>query len=157
MTRIDYYHDPSAPEPNSMVPSVTVAVQNETSELLLIHRTDNDLWSLPGGAIDLGESPRTAAIRETDEETGYHIDITELIGIYTDPNHVMAYDDGEVRVQFSICMRGVVVGGQARTSSESKAVTWVTPSSLNDLSIHPSIRLRIEHALDRDRGTPYFT
>nr|BFF21903.1 hypothetical protein GCM10025730_54240 [Promicromonospora thailandica] len=55
-------------------------------------------------------------MRETEEETGYRVRITGLVGIYTDPRHVIVYSDGEVRSQFSICMRGAVTGGSARTS-----------------------------------------
>jgi hypothetical protein len=53
--RIDYHDDPEAPRPNGLVPSVNVAVINEAGDLLLIRRTDNGNWALPGGAIDLGE------------------------------------------------------------------------------------------------------
>ncbi len=49
----------------------------------------------------------------------------------------MAYDDGEVRQQFSICFRAKLVGGEARTSSESKAVEWVDPSRLDELADAP--------------------
>ena len=68
--RIDYYDDPSAPKANSLVPSVNVVVVNDAGEVLMIRRSDNDNWAVPGGAIDLGESMTQAAIRETREETG---------------------------------------------------------------------------------------
>ncbi|XNL79718.1 NUDIX domain-containing protein [Actinomadura madurae] len=65
--RYHYFDDPAAPQANSLVPSVNVAVTNHASELLLIRRTDNGNWALPGGAIDLGESVTQAAVRETRE------------------------------------------------------------------------------------------
>ncbi len=68
-----------------MVPSVNVVVVNDDGDILLIRRTDNDNWALPGGAIDLGESAAQAAVRETQEETGITREITGLVGIYTDP------------------------------------------------------------------------
>ena len=88
--RIDYHHDPDAPAANSIVPSVNVAVTNDAGELLLIRRTDNGNWALPGGAVDLGESLAQAAVRETREESGIDCEITGLSGIYTDPGHVHA-------------------------------------------------------------------
>jgi 8-oxo-dGTP pyrophosphatase MutT (NUDIX family) len=157
MVRSDYFDDPAAPRVNSVVPSVTVAAQDDSGRLLLIHRTDNNLWALPGGGIDPGETVRQAGIRETEEETGYRVTITGLVGIYTDPRHVIVYSDGEVRAQFSICMRGVVTGGTARTSGESSEVVWQPVDRLGELDIHPSMRLRIDHAVDSSRTQPYLT
>ncbi|GEK00978.1 NUDIX hydrolase [Streptomyces sp. 1-11] len=154
MARVDYFNDPNAPKANSLVPSVTAVARNEAGEVLLIHKTDNDLWALPGGGIDLGESALDAAVRETKEETGFDVEVTGLVGIYTNPNHVMAYDDGEVRQQFSICFLARIIGGRLRTSSESKEVAFVDPSTLDELNIHPSMRMRIEHGL-AERPEPY--
>ncbi|WP_405193228.1 NUDIX hydrolase [Streptomyces anulatus] len=154
MARVDYFNDPNAPKANSLVPSVTAVARNEAGEVLLIHKTDNDLWALPGGGIDLGESAPGAAVRETKEETGFDVEVTGLVGIYTNPEHVMAYDDGEVRQQFSICFHARIIGGELRISSESKEVAFVDPSKLDQLNIHPSMRMRIEHGL-ADRAEPY--
>jgi 8-oxo-dGTP pyrophosphatase MutT (NUDIX family) len=75
--RIDYYYeDPSAPPANSLVPSVNVIVANDAGDILMIRRTDNGNWAVPGGAIDLGESVVQAAIRETAEETGITCELT---------------------------------------------------------------------------------
>lgn len=105
MARIDYYDDPTAPAANSVVPSVPAAVRDGAGRLLLIHKIDNGYWALPGGAMDLGESIRDAAVREVLAETGVSVEVTGLVGIYTDPGHVMAYDDGEVRQEFSVLPR----------------------------------------------------
>jgi ADP-ribose pyrophosphatase YjhB (NUDIX family) len=103
--RIDYYDDPAAPKANSLVPSVNVVVVNDAGEVLMIRRSDNDNWAVPGGAIDLGESMVEAAVRETREETGIECRITGLVGIYTDPRHVILYtSNGEARQEFSILL-----------------------------------------------------
>lgn len=155
MGRRDYLDDPAAPVANSVVPSVTAAIRNG-GKILLIHKIDNDYWALPGGGHDAGESlPRTVA-REVKEETGLDVEVHRLVGIYTNPNHVMAYDDGEVRQQFSLCFECQWVGGWPQEDgSETKAVRWVSPDAVRELNIHPSMRLRIEHALDADRAEPY--
>ncbi|MEV8447514.1 NUDIX hydrolase [Streptomyces parvus] len=155
MSRIDYFRDPKAPKANSVVPSVTVVVRAGDGRLLLIHKTDNDLWALPGGGHDIGERIGDTAVREVEEETGIEVEVDNIVGLYTDPEHVLAYDDGEVRQQFSICFRAHPVGGRLRTSSESKEVRWVDPADLNDLDIHPSMRLRILHGLDESGQAPY--
>jgi ADP-ribose pyrophosphatase YjhB (NUDIX family) len=154
LARIDYYNDPNAPKANSVVPSVTAIVTDDAGRILLVHKTDNDLWALPGGGMDLGESITDAAVRETKEETGIDIEVTGLVGTYTNPRHVMAYDDGEVRQQFSLCFTTRMLGGTLRTSSETKEVTFVAPEDLDKLNIHPSMRMRIDHYLQR-RPAPY--
>jgi ADP-ribose pyrophosphatase YjhB (NUDIX family) len=147
MARRDYFNDPDAPPANSVVASVVAAVRNDHGELLLIHRTDNNLWALPGGGHDIGESISETVVREVREETGIDVEVTGLIGIYTNPRHVIAYDDGEVRQQFSISFSAKPIGGEPTTSGESRHVRWVDPAELDGLEIHPSMRLRIDHAL----------
>jgi 8-oxo-dGTP pyrophosphatase MutT (NUDIX family) len=149
MPKKDYYDDPDAPKANSIVPAVTAVVQNDRNELLMIERTDNGLWALPGGAQDLGESITDTVRREVREETGIEIEVTELSGIYSDPRHVIAYDDGEVRQEFSLCFRARPTGGTLRTDREARQVRWVSANHLDNLNIHPSMRLRIIHGLER--------
>src|SRR5688572_17467330 len=101
--RIDYLDDPDAPPANSIVPSVNVVVLNDAGEFLLIRRTDNGNWALPGGAMDPGESMTQAAIREVEEETGVSCEVTGLVGVYTNPRHVILYtSNNEVRQEFSL-------------------------------------------------------
>jgi ADP-ribose pyrophosphatase YjhB (NUDIX family) len=142
---MDYYDDPNAPAANSLVPSVNVVVSNDAGEILLIRRTDNDNWSLPGGAMDLGESLTQAGIRETKEETGVDCEITGLVGIYSDPKHVLHYtSNDEVRQEFTIVLTGYPVGGQLASSEESSEVRWVRPDDLPDYVMHASMRHRLE-------------
>jgi ADP-ribose pyrophosphatase YjhB (NUDIX family) len=155
--RIDFHHDPGAPTANSIVPSVNVAVTNEAGEVLLIRRSDNDNWALPGGAVDFGESLTQAAVRETREESGIECEITGLSGIYTDPGHVMLYtSNGEVRQEFSIVLTARAVGGQTTTSSETTEVRWVPQAELTGFQMDRSMRLRVQHFIER-RAHPYLT
>lgn len=154
MTRIDYLNDPNAPEANSVVPAVSAIVTDGQDGILLIRRTDNNYWSIPGGGVNPGESVSEAVAREVKEETGIDCQVTGLVGIYSDPNHVAAYDDGEVRQEFSICFTTRTLGGSIRTSAESSEVRFASPGAISELSIHPSIRLRIQHYLE-DRSEPY--
>jgi ADP-ribose pyrophosphatase YjhB (NUDIX family) len=154
--RIDYYDDPAAPEANSLVPSVNVVVVNDAGDVLMIRRSDNDNWAVPGGAIDLGESMTEAAVRETREETGIECRITGLVGIYTDPKHVILYtSNGEVRQEFSILLTGVEVSGQPTPSSESSEVRWVAREDVAGYQLDRSMRLRIGHYLAGRSGSPY--
>jgi ADP-ribose pyrophosphatase YjhB (NUDIX family) len=154
MPKRDYYDDAEAPKANSIVPAVTAVVENNHREILMIQRADNGLWALPGGAQDIGESLTEAARREVAEETGIEIEVTGLSGLYSDPRHVIAYDNGEVRQEFSVCFRAKMTGGKLRTSAESRRVRWVPVSQLDDLRMHPAMRLRVTHGIE-DRTTPY--
>jgi len=145
-TRIDYFDDPGAPVATSMVPSVNVIVADDDGRILLIRRTDNGNWAVPGGAIDLGESMIDAAVRETREESGIDCEITGLLGICTDPRHLINYTSSdEVRQEFSIVLIGRAVGGEPTTSSESSEVHWTDPALLPELQMDRSMRMRLAH------------
>jgi ADP-ribose pyrophosphatase YjhB (NUDIX family) len=156
MARRDYYHAPDAPSANSIVVAVTAFVQDEAGRLLMIRRTDNDLYAIPGGAQEVGETISQTVVREVGEETGITVDVTGLIGVYSDPAHVIAFSDGEVRQEFSLCFRARPIEGEPRTSSESKEVLWVEPAALAELNVHPSIRLRIQHGFEH-RAEPFYS
>jgi ADP-ribose pyrophosphatase YjhB (NUDIX family) len=153
--RIDYYDDPDAPAANSLVPSVNVVVTNDAGQILMIKRSDNDNWAIPGGGIELGESLAQAAVRETSEETGVDCEITGLVGIYTDPKHVILYtSDGEARQEFSIVLTARAIGGTPTPSSESTEVHWIDAGRVTDRPMDRSMRMRIERFLGSD-GQPY--
>ncbi|PPK64466.1 NUDIX domain-containing protein [Actinokineospora auranticolor] len=154
MARKDYLNDPDAPTPTNIVIACSAYIERD-GQILMIRRTDNDLYAIPGGTHELGETMTQTVVREVKEETGVDIEVTGLIGIYSDPAHVIAYTDGEVRQEFSICFRARATGGELRESDESKEVLWVAPDKLDDLRMHPSIRMRVEHA--QANGEPFFT
>lgn len=153
--RIDYFDDPEAPQANSIVPSVNVVAVDADGRILLIHRTDNDNWALPGGAMDLGESLPEAAVRETYEETGIKVEIVCLVGIYTDPRHVILYtSNGEARQEFSVVFKARPVSGEPTPSAESSEVRWVEPSAIGQLTMDRSMRIRIDRYLAGEES-PY--
>ena len=155
MARIDYYDDPQAPKANSLVPSANVVVVNDVGDVLMIHRTDNDNWAFPGGAMDLGESLAAAGVREVKEETGIDCEVTGLVGIYTDPKHIVLYtSDGEARQEFSVLFTARAVLGEPTPSSESRQVLWVDRHQLLGLQMDRSMRQRVEHYL-QGRTSPY--
>lgn len=154
MPRVDYLDDPSAPKANSIVPAVSAIVPDDQGRILLIRRTDNKYWAIPGGGVEAGESVSQATTREVEEETGITCEVTGVVGIYSNPHHVAAYDDGEVRQQFSICFRTRMVGGIIRTSSESSEVRFVSAKEVLTYNMHPSIQLRVRHYLE-SRSEPY--
>ena len=153
--RLDYLDDPDAPAATSLVPSVNVGVLNDDGELLLIRRTDNENWAMPGGAMDIGETIADAGARETREETGIECEIVRLVGVYTNPRHVMEYtSNGEVRQECSLVFAARPTAGEPTPSSESSEVRWVPPADIDRLQMHPSMRQRVAHVLER-RTEPF--
>jgi ADP-ribose pyrophosphatase YjhB (NUDIX family) len=143
--RRDLLDDPNAPKANRVIPAASAIVLDDSGRILLHKRTDNEYWSIPGGGMEPGESIAETVIREVREETGIEARVEKLLGVYSNPRHVSVYDDGEVRQQFSVCFLCRAVGGELRTSKESSDVRFVEIADTKELSIHPSIRLRIHH------------
>lgn len=98
--------------------------------------------------MDPGESLPQAAVRETVEETGVTVEVTGLVGIYTDPRHVILYtSDGEVRQEFSVVFVARPVSGEPTPSGESPEVRWFAPEAIGSLSMDRSMRMRIDRYL----------
>jgi 8-oxo-dGTP pyrophosphatase MutT (NUDIX family) len=148
--RRDYYDDPNAPRANSLVPAASAVVVNGQGQVLLHRRRDNELWALPGGKMEIGESLAGCAVREVREETGLEVQPVAVVGIYSDPKHVFSYDDGEVRQEFSICLECRVRSGEIAVSDESFEVAFHHPADIDDLPMVESIRLRLRDYLSGD-------
>ncbi|MFJ3495293.1 NUDIX domain-containing protein [Streptomyces sp. NPDC086091] len=143
MARRDYEDDPAAPRANSLVPAASAVVTDEAGRVLLQRRVDNGTWALPGGALHIGESLPECAVRETREETGIDVEVVGIVGTYSNPRHVFAYDDGEVRQEFSICFLARPVGGELAVSDESTDVRWFDPADVDELPMVAGVRKRV--------------
>ena len=73
-----------AKDPTALGLSVSAMVWRG-DEILLMRRSDNGFWGLPGGFVEVGESVADAARREVAEETGWTVELGRLIGVYSDP------------------------------------------------------------------------
>ncbi len=113
-----------------------------------MRRAGSGLWTIPTGGLKKKEAVTVCAIRECREETGLTVELTGLVGVFSDPRHRIAYDDGEVRVPVNVCFYGQPVSGELVTDPESEEAAWVAPENLDDYHIHPAIRRRISHALN---------
>ena len=150
-TRIEWLDDPNAHDVNNIIPAASVVVANDQGEILLIQRSDNGNWTIPGGAMEYGESLTQTAVRECKEETGYDIEVTGLVGIYTNPGRRIEYtSNGEVRQEFSVCYVGQVVGGEPTANDEATRIEWVAPRQLDSLQMADPIRQRIGRHLSAD-------
>ncbi len=87
---------------------------NEQNKILLCHRRDYDLWNLPGGTMEAGESPWECVEREVKEETGFDIKIVKLAGIYNKP------EKNEVCFSF-VCK---IIGGILTLNEEADRIEY---------------------------------
>ncbi len=149
MSRTEYLNDPAAPTPNSLVPACGVLAAGGAGRVLLQRRRDTGQWAIPMGKQELGETPSQCAIRETLEETGVLTEITGILGVYSDPGHIVAYSDGEIRQEWELILLGRPVSGTPAANDEASDVGWFAPDELGALDIHPTQWRQLRHWLAR--------
>ncbi|MEN3299201.1 NUDIX domain-containing protein [Pseudonocardia sp.] len=144
-----HFHDAGAPAATMVTPSVFVAARDEQGALLLVRRCDSGTWELPGGRVDVGESACDAGVRETAEEAGVQVHITGLVGLFTDPGHVVvAPGGGATRQQFVVCLHARAAGGRPWPDGrETSAAAWFDPSAVDALPMEPGTARWIRYAL----------
>ena len=97
----------------------SAAIFDSDGRILLTKRTDNGLWCLPGGAVDPGESVAEACEREVLEETGLQSRVKRLVGIYSHPDQLIVYPDGNKIQVVALHFEVEVTGGEAGLSDET--------------------------------------
>lgn len=93
---------------------------DEHKRVLLCHRRDYDLWNLPGGGLEAGESPWDGLKREVREETGLEIEIIKLAGVYSKP------DKNEIVLSF-LCK---VISGSLTLNDEADKIEYFDVETL---------------------------
>jgi 8-oxo-dGTP pyrophosphatase MutT (NUDIX family) len=86
-------------------------IRNEQGHVLLGRRTDVMLWAAPSGVVQLGETPAQTIIREVLEETGLHVRVNRLIGLYTGPDFEWTYPNGDQAQIVSVFFDCAVTSG----------------------------------------------
>ncbi|CAM3648232.1 NUDIX domain-containing protein [Erysipelothrix urinaevulpis] len=131
-------------------PAIAVAIFNENHEILLQKRKDLNQWGLISGHIEIGETVKEAVIREVKEETGLIVNITRMIGVYSDPtSQIIHYPNGKTTHFITNYFEAEIIGGKLRIDeSESVDIRFFKPNELPDnlLTMDPSW---LEDALDK--------
>jgi ADP-ribose pyrophosphatase YjhB (NUDIX family) len=128
-------------------PSVAAIITNDDGHVLLQRRSDNGLWGLPGGGVEIGESVSTAIVREVREETGLTVQIARLVGVYSDPRfQVVRYADGNVVHYINTLFVCRIVGGTLQTCEETLDLQFFDPAGLPE-GMLVSHRIRVQDAV----------
>jgi len=114
---------------------------------LLTRRTDNGLWCIPGGAMEAGESATEACIREVWEETGLSVSVKRLIGVYSNPNQLIVYPDGNKAHIVVMSFEVEVIGGELGLSNETTEAGFFSVNEMETMPIHGKHKERVEDAL----------
>jgi 8-oxo-dGTP pyrophosphatase MutT (NUDIX family) len=131
-----------------LLPVAAAIIFDETGEkVLLTQRSDNGRWCLPGGAMDPGESAEEACVREAMEETGLEVRVTRLVGIYTSPDVIIEYSDGDRCQQVAMIFEAKVIGGELRLSDETTDYGYFPVDSLNNVDLMEAEFERIQDAV----------
>ncbi|MFZ5912426.1 MAG: NUDIX domain-containing protein [Chloroflexota bacterium] len=116
-------------------------------EALLTRRVDNGLWCLPGGGMEAGESVEECCIREVFEETGLQVKVKRLTGIYSNPNQLVVYPDGNQAHFVVMNFEVEVVGGEPGLSGETSEFGYFTLAEMQSMPMHDRHAERVADAL----------
>lgn len=145
------------PKPVTPLVGCDVFVLNDKNQVLLIKRSDNGFWALPGGCHDLNETPMECAVRECFEESGYQIEVTRLLGTYSSNRYEYNNYPWKENQFCHLLFLGVVIGGSAQKSSETTEIAWFDKNQIPPLSDGHDIRIKHGFEMTHDpKLAPYF-
>ncbi|SEG75081.1 NUDIX domain-containing protein [Paenibacillus sp. UNC499MF] len=118
------------------IPSVAGIVRNDSGEVLLQNKGNGEKWSLPAGAIEPGEAPAEAIVREVREETGLYVVPSKLIGVFGGKEYRYQYPNGH-KVEYTIFMFDCVVhsGILDPLDSETAELRYFSPEQMPELAL----------------------
>ena len=145
------------PRPITPFCGCDVFVVNQQSEVLLIRRSDNGFWALPGGCQNLGESARECAIRECREESGLIVEIEALLGVWSSKCYEYKNYPWKDNEFTHLLFSARSVGGELTTSEETTEAGWFPEAALPELSDGHAPRITFGFGWLRDHSlAPYF-
>jgi ADP-ribose pyrophosphatase YjhB (NUDIX family) len=115
----------------------------EKEKILLVRRADNGKWAVPGGYMEAGESFSEACQREVWEETGLTVNISRLVGVYTSPNLLLEYPDGNKWQLVVLHFEAEIVNGELTPSEETIGFGFFSLAEVSPLDMNELDRKRV--------------
>ena len=122
----------------------SAAIFDKDGRVLLTRRADNGQWCLPSGGMEPGESPAQAVTREVLEETGLHVRVKRLVGVYSDPNQLVIYQDGNKVQIVALHFQAEIVGGTLGLSDETSDFGYFSLEEMAGMEMLGNHKRRIE-------------
>jgi 8-oxo-dGTP pyrophosphatase MutT (NUDIX family) len=116
-------------------------------KVLLTQRTDNGRWCLPGGAMEAGESAAEACEREVWEETGLQVRVKRLLGVYSNPDQLVIYPDGNKAFFVVLNFEVELISGELGLSNETTAFGYYSVQEMESMAMHGEHKARVEDAM----------
>ena len=113
----------------------SAALFDDQGRVLLTKRTDNGQWCLPGGAVDSGESVAEACEREVGEETGLRVSVKRLVGVYSHPDQLTVYPDGNKTHIVALHFEVEIIDGEPGLSDETTDFGYFTLAEVEQLEM----------------------
>ena len=111
--------------------------------VLLTRRSDNGRWCLPGGGMDPGESAAEACAREVLEERGLVVRVGKLVGVYSTPDLIIEYADGNKIQPVALNFEAEPIGGQLGLSDETTEVGYFNFDEIKKMDVMEHHQQRI--------------
>ena len=127
----------------------SAAVFDEQGRILLTRRADNGQWCLPGGRMESGESVAEACEREVFEETGLRVRVTRLVGVYSYPDQLVVYPDGNKAQIVALHFEAEIIGGQLGLSNETTEVGYFTREEIQGMELFGRHKERVSDTLEK--------
>lgn len=103
------------------IPSIAAIIRNDENEILYQYPGDGDIWSLPAGAIEPGEAPAQAVVREVWEETGLIVKPQNLLGVFGGEDFRFTYANGD-KVEYNVFVFECKILGGALSPIDGESV-----------------------------------
>ena len=120
----------------------------QDNKILMVKERCDQLWSLPGGWVDINESPSEAVCKEIREESGFETKAIKLIAVLDKNKHSHPVQLPHTYKLFFLCE---IVGGAKKTSIETSDVAFFAKDHLPDLSLPRVVKTQIERAFDHQQ------
>jgi len=127
----------------------SAAIFDEQGRIFLTRRSDNGQWCLPGGGMESGESVTEACEREVWEETGLRIRVRRLVGVYSHPDQLVVYGDGNKAHIVALHFEAEIIHGVPALSNETTDFGYFTLDEVQGMDFLGRHKERIIDTLEK--------